>query len=327
MLGSRTVATALFLFAVGAGGCSTKSDNSSSSPAPSARASGDFSLVELRRRQQADGRASAKQVVFAPEPPAGVLENVAYPSPLGRNRAYVTPVRDGKGPAIVWLAGGFDFGIDDTFWKPAPADNDQSAAIFREAHIAEMYPALRGATGNAGRHECFLGEVDDVLAAAEFLAQRADVDPKRVYLGGHSTGGTLALLAAESTARFRAIFAFGPVADVRQYGTSGCLPEMVSAEGIKARSPIHFLREIVSPTFVIEGDQQGNGDVLPLLQAKADRAPITFIAVRGASHFSVLRPASRVVARAILADTAPTPSISISREAIEHELEPSAGGP
>ena len=185
-----------------------------------------------------------------------------------------------------------------------------------------MYPALRGATGNAGRHECFLGEVDDVLAAAEFLARRADVDPQRVYLGGHSTGGTLVsfLAVAESTARFRAIFAFGPVADVRQYGEGGCLPGMVSPEGIKARSPIHFLREIVSPTFVIEGDQSPNGDVLPLLQAKAERAPLTFIAVRGANHFSVLAPASRLIARAIVADVGPAPSISITREAIEHEL-------
>ena len=45
------------------------------------------------------------------------------------------------------------------------------------------------------------------------------VDPDQIYLGGHSTGGTLALLVAESTDRFRAIFSFGPVANMRNYGT------------------------------------------------------------------------------------------------------------
>jgi dipeptidyl aminopeptidase/acylaminoacyl peptidase len=40
----------------------------------------------------------------------------------------------------------------------------------------------------------------------------------RIYLGGHSTGGTLALLVAESSDRFRSVFAFGPTDDIRGYG-------------------------------------------------------------------------------------------------------------
>ena len=37
-----------------------------------------------------------------------------------------------------------------------------------------------------------------------FLAAQPYVDPARIYLGGHSTGGTLALLVAECSETFRA---------------------------------------------------------------------------------------------------------------------------
>ena len=57
-----------------------------------------------------------------------------------------------------------------------------------------MFPTLRGGNTNPGAREYLLGEVDDVLAAAEHLARLPYVDPQRIYLGGHSTGGTLALL-------------------------------------------------------------------------------------------------------------------------------------
>jgi len=71
---------------------------------------------------------------------------------------------------------------------------DRFGRPVRKAGIAELYPALRGASGNPGKPECFLGEIDDILAAADFLARRPDVDPQRIYLGGHSTGGTMVLL-------------------------------------------------------------------------------------------------------------------------------------
>jgi acetyl esterase/lipase len=253
----------------------------------------------------------------APEPPAGVLEKVYYDAPLGKNVAYVTPVKPGaRRPAILWIQGGFQWGIDASAWKDAPRGNDQSAAAFRKMGIVEMYPALRGANQNPGHPECFLGEIDDVLAAAELLAKRPDVDPQRLYLGVHSTGGLMVLLAAESTPRFRTVFAFGPVADPRQYGNSGCLPPNTSDAEARPRAPIEFLHEIVTPTFIIEG-AQGNADILPLLQKRVDKAPITFLAIPDATHFSVLGPGCGVIAKAILADTGDKPAIRITVEAIQ----------
>ena len=54
----------------------------------------------------------------------------------------------------------------------------------------------------------FYDEVDDVLAAAETLADLPEVDSGHVYLAGHSAGGTLTLLAAMSSQRFRQLRPF-----------------------------------------------------------------------------------------------------------------------
>ena len=40
-----------------------------------------------------------------------------------------------------------------------------------------MFPSLRGGNDNPGAKEGFLGEVDDVIAAADFLAKQPYVDP------------------------------------------------------------------------------------------------------------------------------------------------------
>lgn len=252
-----------------------------------------------------------------PSPPAGDLEKVSYPAPLGHNVAYITPVKRGaRRPAILWIQGGFEWGIDSSAWRRAPRDNDQSAASFRKAGIAEMYPALRGASGNPGKPECFLGEIDDILAAADFLAGRPDVDPKRIYLGGHSTGGTMVLLAVESTTRFRTAFAFGPVADPRQYNP-GCLPAGVSLAEARPRAPIALLSEIQTPTFIIEGERSGNIEAFPMFQERIGAAPIQLLKIRNATHFSDLAPAYEVIGKAILADTGEQPAIHLTAEAIQ----------
>ena len=285
-------------------------ERSVASEEPEAKQNRVFSLVELRKTWTTSVAVSADREP-APEPPGDVFEKVTYPGPLGDYVAYVSPAEDGaRRPAIVWIPGGFDWGIGQWLWEPAPRENDQTARAFRDAGIVLMLPALRGSNENPGHNECFGGEVEDVLAAAEFVASRPDVDPDRVYIGGHSTGGTLALLALEMTDRFRAGFSFGPVTHPIVYGEHGCLPPGVDEVELEVRAPIRFVSEIVTPTFVIEGTY-GNSNMLPVFEASKLSAPVTVIEVLGASHFDVLAPATEVIAAEILRDEGPRASIRI----------------
>jgi len=252
----------------------------------------------------------------APDPPPETFSKVSFAGPLGQYVAYVTPERSGKRrPAIVWIPGGFDWGIGSWLWEAAPRTNDQTAAAFRDAGLVLMLPALRGANENPGHAECFGGEVDDIVAAADYLASRSDVDPERIYLGGHSTGGTMALLVAETTARFRAVFSFGPLTHPLLYGEAGCLDAKLPAEELEARSPGRFLSEIVTPTFIVEGSG-GNSDALPLFEDLKGEAPITVIEVPRSDHFSVLAPASEYIAREILRDDGDEVDLIIDRASL-----------
>jgi dipeptidyl aminopeptidase/acylaminoacyl peptidase len=249
----------------------------------------------------------------APAPPAGMYERIKYPAPLGKNTAYVTPVvKDGrKRPAIVWIQGGFDWSVDDSAWKPAPRSNDQSARAFREAGMVEMLPSLRGCNDNPGEREYFLGEVDDVLAAIEFVRKRPDVDPERVYLGGHSTGATLALLVAASRPPVRAVFAFGPIAWIKWYGKTGTALDSAAVAERTIRSPAAALADATAPVFVIEGER-GNVSSFEQLRINAGKAPVRFFRVRGADHFSDLAPVSELIATRVVREAEGGPAFDLT---------------
>lgn len=245
-------------------------------------------------------------------PPAEMASLVYYDSPVGKLAAYLTHApNDGqRRPAIVWISGGDCNTIDAGFFSPAPPQNDQTASAFRNAGIVTLYASLRGGNQNPGEREGFFGEVDDVLAAADFLAQQPTVDPARLYLGGHSTGGTLALLVAASTDRFRAVFSFGPADDVGGYGEEYCPFDLANSREIELRSPVRWLHSIGCPTFIIEG-VGGNHDALSTLSRRSTNPLVRAVAVKGADHFSVLQPVSTLLARKIVQDTGPPNGIEL----------------
>lgn len=251
----------------------------------------------------------------APKPPAGVLNLVRYKSPAGDLSAYITPdPRDGKKhPAIVWIFGGFSNGIGDTAWENAPADNDQSASAFRKAAIVTLYPSFRGGNDNPGVNETFFGEVDDALAAADYLARQPYVDPARIYLGGHSTGGTLALLTAEASHRFRAVFCFGPVATPASYGRDKLNFDLTQRRELLVRAPIVWLNSIKTPVFVFEGTKSpSNLSAVELMKKNCKNDLVHFCPVENASHFSILQPATKLMAEKILHDDGATSHIEFT---------------
>jgi dienelactone hydrolase len=130
-----------------------------------------------------------------PEAPPPGVEELEYQSGGLRLKAWVNRLPgEQKKPAVLFLHGGFAF---------APEDWDQSQP-FRNAGFVVMTPILRAENGQPGVFTMFYDEVDDVLAAAEALAGLPEVDTGQLYVAGHSAGGTLALLAAMSSRRFRA---------------------------------------------------------------------------------------------------------------------------
>lgn len=300
---SRSVPALSLLALLSLGAC-RKSESASPAPAPTPLPAPPSQktvdpVVEARKAFQTKLEDAPTDREPPPQPPPGVFEKVMYPAPLGNNVAYVTPVREGpRRPAVLWIQGGFNWGIDESAWKASSRDNDQSARAFREAGLAMMMPALRGCSGNPGSREYFLGEVDDVLAALDFLARRPDVDPERIYLGGHSTGGTMALLAAASGPRVRGVFAFGPVA-VPSYGETGTALDRAEGKELAMRSPVVFMDLIRVPTLVIEGED-GNTFAFEPLRKAAKNAPVRFVAVPGGTHFNILAPLTELLAQRIL---------------------------
>ncbi|MDX2299019.1 MAG: prolyl oligopeptidase family serine peptidase [Xanthomonadaceae bacterium] len=243
-----------------------------------------------------------------PQPPARLFVRSDYKNPQNYMLpGFVSPdPGDGqRHPAIIWLTGGDSNSLSD-FWTPGPDQNDQSARAFREAGLIMAFPTLRGGNGQRSPKQAMLGEVDDVLAAAAQLARLSYVDPERIYLGGHSTGATLALLTAEMKTPFKAVFALGPVTRVERYPASllGVDFAQLAPMESKLRSPIHWLDGIAQPTYVIEGSEPpGNATELDALCAASRNPMLHCIRVPGADHFSAIRPVTRLIAGKLATDS------------------------
>lgn len=234
------------------------------------------------------------------EPPKQWGKLVQYDTKLGKMNAYLThaPNKNEKHPAIIWVSGGFPPGGAGKVWQPRNQNNDQSAAQYWRSGIVTMYPAFRGAAGNPGYLEGFVGEVDDLLAAYTHLSKIDYVDPKRIYLGGHSTGATLVLLAAAASDKFAGVIAFGPVARAGDYGSRGQYHNTdVKMENF-IRSPINFLKDIKSPTLILEGIN-GNLDSLQELKSSHTSENISYQALQNNNHFSILAPLNQILAMQI----------------------------
>ena len=181
-----------------------------------------------------------------------------------------------------------------------------------------VYPSLRGGNKNPGAHESFYGEVNDILSALDYLKEQDYVDPKRLYLGGHSTGGTLALLVAESSDQFRSIFSFGPVHDVRAYGAYQLVFDISKGKESELRAPVKWLHAISKPTFVFEGtDEPSNIAAVNILRKASTNPLIHFYSIHGKNHFSALAPITKVIAGKILLDDGPSSNIQFMQEELE----------
>jgi alpha/beta superfamily hydrolase len=281
------------------------------------------SLIDARHGFETHLVRKESENVPVDPPPTGMFNIVSFKSPVGDLAAYLTPdPKDGKKhAAIIWVFGGFSNSISSAAWDSAPPTNDQSARAFREAGLIMMYPSFRGGNQNPGFKECFFGEVDDLLAAADFLSKQSDVDPNRIYLGGHSTGGTLVLLTAESSDRFRAVFAFGPVTGVGAYGAEHLPFDITNKKELLLRGPVAWLQCIHCPVFVFEGKDEPSNATSVAKMASLSRNPnIQFHLITGATHFSTVAPTTKIIADRITHDEGEKTNISFADEELNSKF-------
>lgn len=294
-----------FLLAIVVAGC----DAGSTAPGLS-KQSGEGSSAEVQSPTLREAREGFRTQLVStgesfgpPEAPVGgEFELVDFQSPVGKLAAYITtdPGDGQKHPAIVWITGGDNNTIGDV-WSPSDRSNDQSASAFRKAGIVMMFPSQRGGNDNPGQREGFLGEADDILAATDHLASLPYVDAEQIYLGGHSTGGTMAMLVGEYSDRYRAVFALGPVAGANQYGGQYIYCDLNDSEEIKLRSPIYWLHCVKSPMYVFEGAEGGNWESIQLMVDENSNPNIQFFNIPGHDHFSVIAPLAELLAKQIVA--------------------------
>ncbi len=178
------------------------------------------------------------------------------------NGAYRGP--DGDLPPLVVLSHG------------GPTSSASSAlsldrAFFTSRGIAVVDVDYRGSSGygrpyrDALRGAWGVADVEDCVAAAEYLVARGEVDPARLVIRGGSAGGytTLAALTFRPEVFAAGISHFG-IADLELIHLDGHKFESRYDEGLIApwpegrqvfrdRSPIHFLDRVRAPMLIFQG--------------------------------------------------------------------------
>jgi dipeptidyl aminopeptidase/acylaminoacyl peptidase len=117
-------------------------------------------------------------------------------------------------PAVVAVHGGFHFSLDEEFFG-------YIERLVREGYVV-AFPEYRGSRGYGKEwydaQQYGAGDVDDVLAAANHLANKPFVDGNRLGIVGRSRGGMITLLAIEKQPkRFQAAVDVVGLADFLMY--------------------------------------------------------------------------------------------------------------
>jgi dienelactone hydrolase len=241
----------------------------------------DFATVHSSFRTELESKGRAPQDFDPLSTPAGA-ELIEYNSKRGnlRLKAYITPApADGgeKQPAVVFLHGGFAYGESDwVMTRP-----------FQDAGYVVMTPVLRAEKGQPGAFTLFHHEVDDVVGAINKLKSLTYVDSKRIYLTGHSAGGTLAALTAMKTGDLRA--ATSLCGCMNQSLNDDIAPYPASdLDEVAIRSPLAFAKSFKSPFRLFYGSEEfllSGGNETTATRAKASGLDVVARSVPG-DHFT-----------------------------------------
>lgn len=212
--------------------------------------SGDTAAIAKSFATQREGGTTLVREMPSPQdydldgPPDGAQE-VTYTSGDYQLKAWITtPPTDGKKhPAVVYAHGGFAFGLQD--WLDIQP--------YIDAGYQVMVPMRRGENGNPGSFEFFFGEVDDTIAAGNYFSKQPYVDTERLFLSGHSTGGTLAMLAAMLPSPYQAVASFEGAPDIKSFigiNLSKYVPFKKEQREYDIRSAIKQVSSLDKPLYI-----------------------------------------------------------------------------
>jgi uncharacterized protein len=141
----------------------------------------------------------------------------------------------------------------------------------RNALIDEGFTCLRfnfrGTGGSWGKHGNGIDELEDVLAAVDFLEARSEIDRKRLVLAGYSFGCWVGLKAAARDPRLGRLIGISPPVDEYDFD---------------------FLKQETRPKLLIAGDRDfvcSKDRFLKLLDEIPE--PKKGVIIPGADHFHV----------------------------------------
>jgi len=231
----------------------------------------------------AHGGPPLKLVVYRQDRETASTERASSPcviiAPAGSNLLSGRDLGDGDHPeALPWAQAGYvvvQVALPGTFADP---EGITTAEIKRT--FADFSAARAG-----------LGCIEQVLAYIK--REIPQVDPRRIATVGHSSAGTLALLAAESNPEIKACVAFAPCTDVAGFHRSNfifldfIIPSV--RQFCRDSSPINHVDRLQCPVFYFQAEDD---PVTPLAgatrfvdAAKERRKLVDFVRVKAGGHY------------------------------------------
>jgi dipeptidyl aminopeptidase/acylaminoacyl peptidase len=143
------------------------------------------------------------------------------------------------------------------------------------------------------------GLVNEKNALDFALANVSLIDPDRIYVAGHSSAATHALLVAANETRVKAVAAYAPATDLVDFigNTLASIDEMSPgfAQFISQRSPVNFVDKIRVPVFLFHAKDDtviaGRNMQTFVTKVKRTNPDVTYVEVdRGGHYESMIQP-------------------------------------
>lgn len=200
-------------------------------------------VVKAVRLKDGEAPRSAFKRPQTPEPPYPYpSRDVVVDAPDGAKLAGTLTLPSGTGPfpAVLLWSGSGQEDRDETVFGHKPwlvlADK------FARAGVATLRLDDRGTGKTTGAVGSLDGEIADASAAIEFLKKQADIDPKRLGMIGHSTGGMVLPNVAVKTGALSFLVSLAGVA----VPGAELIPLQMEIEGKIRHAPDADLKEAIA---------------------------------------------------------------------------------